>query len=233
MRSIVTAYDYRDEGGTVLYQCVRFAPKDFRQRRPDGAGWKWNLQGVRLVPYRLPDVLADDQDRPVYLVEGEKDADALWTRGHVATCNPMGAGKWHHVADVAKTTLEGREVIVVADNDAQGRKHARDVAASLRGVARSVRVTRCPAAKDVSDTLPPGRAGRARGARRRRTDRGRGARRGGRPAGVHRRPIADVVAALSRSAAVVRLPPGSRRSTSACAGACRRNGLSWWVERPG
>ncbi len=105
MRSIVTAYDYRDEGGTVLYQCVRFAPKDFRQRRPDGAGgWKWNLQGVRLVPYRLPDVLADDQDRPVYVVEGEKDADALWTRGHVATCNPMGAGKWHHVADVAKTT---------------------------------------------------------------------------------------------------------------------------------
>ena len=35
---IGAAYDYRDEDGKLLYQVVRMVPKDFRQRRPDGAG---------------------------------------------------------------------------------------------------------------------------------------------------------------------------------------------------
>src|SRR5262245_37723375 len=47
---IVATYDYRDETGELLYQAVRYWPKDFRQRRPDGkGGWIWNLQGVRRV----------------------------------------------------------------------------------------------------------------------------------------------------------------------------------------
>ncbi len=33
---IVATYDYRDERGTLLYQSVRYEPKDFRQRRPSG-----------------------------------------------------------------------------------------------------------------------------------------------------------------------------------------------------
>ena len=39
---MVAAYDYHDETGKLLFQCVRFEPKDFRQRRPDPAkpgGW--------------------------------------------------------------------------------------------------------------------------------------------------------------------------------------------------
>jgi hypothetical protein len=45
-RHIVKTYDYEDESGTLLYQCVRYEPKDFRQRRPDGRGrWIWNLKG--------------------------------------------------------------------------------------------------------------------------------------------------------------------------------------------
>jgi len=48
-----------DEAGTLLYQVVRFAPKDFRQRCPDGAGgWLWKLNGVRRVLYHLPEVRA-------------------------------------------------------------------------------------------------------------------------------------------------------------------------------
>ena len=34
-RRIVATYDYTDENGTLLYQVVRYDPKDFRQRRPD------------------------------------------------------------------------------------------------------------------------------------------------------------------------------------------------------
>src|SRR5438128_3829137 len=53
----VAAYDYRDERGNLISQNVRFEPKDFRQRRPDGCGgWIWNMDDVRRVPYRLPEL---------------------------------------------------------------------------------------------------------------------------------------------------------------------------------
>jgi hypothetical protein len=57
---IVATYDYLDEKGVFLYQVVRYEPKGFRQRRPDGkGGWHWNLNGVRRVLYRLPEVPAE------------------------------------------------------------------------------------------------------------------------------------------------------------------------------
>jgi putative DNA primase/helicase len=58
---IVATYDYKDERGTLLYQKVRYEPKAFRQRRPDGnGGWTWKLDGVRRVLYRLSEVLAEE-----------------------------------------------------------------------------------------------------------------------------------------------------------------------------
>jgi hypothetical protein len=54
----IATYDYTDEAGNLLFQVARFVPKAFRQRRPDGqGGWIWNIDGVRRVPYRLPDLL--------------------------------------------------------------------------------------------------------------------------------------------------------------------------------
>jgi putative DNA primase/helicase len=52
-RRIVLAYDYTDETGTRLYQNVRYEPKDFRMRRPDGDGWVWDMKGRRRVLYQL------------------------------------------------------------------------------------------------------------------------------------------------------------------------------------
>ena len=41
---IVATYDYRDAAGGLAFQVVRFEPKDFRQRRPDGkGGWVWKM----------------------------------------------------------------------------------------------------------------------------------------------------------------------------------------------
>jgi len=57
-KRIIATYDYKDESGKLLYQAVRYEPKDFRQRRPDGkGGWIWNLEGVRRVLYRLEELL--------------------------------------------------------------------------------------------------------------------------------------------------------------------------------
>src|SRR5215469_16820431 len=51
-RRIVAEYDYCDERGELLFQVVRFEPKDFRQRRPDGSGgWTWKLDNTRRILY--------------------------------------------------------------------------------------------------------------------------------------------------------------------------------------
>jgi hypothetical protein len=149
---IVAIYDYRDERGELLFQVCRFAPKTFRQRRPDG---KWSVKGLRRVPYRLPELIATP-DCIVFVVEGEKDADRLASLGLVATCNPGGAGKWQpRYAEF----FRGRDVVILVDNDDAGRDHARSVARNLTPVAARVRIPELPGLApkgDVSDWLDAG-----------------------------------------------------------------------------
>ena len=98
---IACAYDYTDEAGKLLFQCVRFDPKDFKQRRPDdNGGWIWNMKGTRRVLYRLPDVLKAGS---ICIAEGEKDADNLRTLGFTATTNPLGAKKWRTISSCTKS----------------------------------------------------------------------------------------------------------------------------------
>lgn len=135
-RRIVATYDYQDEAGELVYQVVRYEPKDFRQRRPDGkGGWQWSTKGVRHVPYRLGELRAAVGRRTVFVAEGEKDVDNLRRLGVVATCNPGGAGKWppHFAA-----WFKGADVVILPDNDEAGRKHAEAVQANLRPVVRSL-----------------------------------------------------------------------------------------------
>lgn len=152
---IVAEYDYRDEHGKRLFQVVRLEPKSFRQRRPLGSAWEWGVEGVRQVPYRLPELIGSG-NATVYVVEGEKDADALAERGLTATTNAGGAGKWR--AEFSQY-LRGRNVVILPDNDSAGESHAVKVASSLAGIAASVRTVRLPGLPpkgDVSDWLAAG-----------------------------------------------------------------------------
>jgi putative DNA primase/helicase len=90
---IITSYDYRDEKGALLYQALRYDPKGFSQRRPEGNGWAYKLNGVRRVPYRLLDIIGAGAGALVFVVEGEKDAGRLAGFGFVATTNAGGAGE--------------------------------------------------------------------------------------------------------------------------------------------
>ncbi len=154
---IARTYDYEDELGELLFQVCRLEPKSFRQRRPaDGGGWNWSVKGVRQVPYRLPELVAAEATEPVFVVEGEKDVDRLAGLGVVATCNAGGANKWRQSHSKA---LQGRQVVILPDNDGPGLKHANAVAASLQGVAASVRILELPDLPpkgDVSDWLDGG-----------------------------------------------------------------------------
>lgn len=145
-RRIVETYDYTDENGNLLFQAVRFEPKGFAQRRPDGkGGWLWNLQDTRLALYRLPEVMASPA---VYLVEGEKDVETLRRNDLPATCNPMGAGKWR---DEYNESLRGKTIIILPDNDEPGRKHARQAANSLYGIAKEIVIARLPNLPEKGD----------------------------------------------------------------------------------
>jgi hypothetical protein len=153
----VASYDYCDADGKLVFQAVRFEPKDFRQRRPDGnGGWIWNVSGCPKLLYRLPELIAANAEKPVFVVEGEKDVDRLQSIGVLATCNTGGAGKWK--ADHA-APLAGRNVIILPDNDDPGRKHAQQAYKSLAGKAASVKIVELPGLPpkgDISDWLDCG-----------------------------------------------------------------------------
>ena len=155
---IVTAYSYRDAAGAERYQITRWEPKDFRPRRPGPDGkWLWNLKGVERIPYRLPEVMAASADTAIYIVEGEKDADALAALGLVVTTNPGGCGStklWD--TPPFRDPFVGHDAVVIPDADEPGGKHAAHVAEVLAKAAKSIKILRLPVGKDASDWLASG-----------------------------------------------------------------------------
>ena len=143
----------------TLVQKLRYVDennkKTFRQRKPDGkGGWEYSLGSTPKVLYNLPQVLAaKSRGVRIFVVEGEKDADALIDKGAVATTMPGGAGKWLPIHTEA---LAGAEVDVIADNDEVGLEHARTVVAELRKAGCTVRGWRSSIGKDVYDLLAGG-----------------------------------------------------------------------------
>ena len=155
-RHIVAEYNYTDEAGVLLYQVLRYEPgrdgkkKDFSQRHPDErGGWIWQ-KNKRQVLYHLPEVL---DAAILFVVEGEKDVEALRERGFVATCNTGGAGKW--LADY-NHVLTGKSVVVIPDRDPSGLAHARQVVDGIRRYAASVVVVDLEDAKDISEWFERG-----------------------------------------------------------------------------
>lgn len=149
IRSRVAAtYDYIDpDTGEMRMQVVRYYPKAFRQRRPDGnGGWLWRVGPEHRLLYNLPAVVCVSD--VICIVEGEKDVDALSSLGILSTCSPGGAGKWepgynHYLRD--------RDICIIPDNDKAGEHHAQIVARHLCGVARTIRILRLPNLPDKGD----------------------------------------------------------------------------------
>jgi putative DNA primase/helicase len=150
-KRIVAIYDYTNAAGELLYQIVRFAPKDFRQRRPDGrGGWIWKKHPNQVL-YHLPEIL----EAPiVFVVEGERDVETLRAHGFVATTNAGGAkAPWLPQFTEA---LRGREVILMPDADQPGRARVVRIARALLGVAARIIVLEPDGAKDVTQWFDQG-----------------------------------------------------------------------------
>ncbi len=154
-RQIAAVYPYRDEAGQVLYENVRFEPKGFAQRRYDEQGKEvWNLNGIRRVPYRLPELLKLSGNDAFVLTEGEKDADLLVANGLKATSHKNWKPEFNYL-------LKGFDVIICQDHDKAGVTQVEKVIEMIRRDARAIKIIDCFAddplpekhGKDVSDFL--------------------------------------------------------------------------------
>jgi RecA/RadA recombinase len=148
-RRIKEVYPYVNAYGEIVYEVLRFEPKDFRQRRLENGKHVWNLQGVTPLPYNLPAILEHPR-KTIFLVEGEKDVEALKKLGLLASCNSGGAKKW---TQDLNQHFAGRKIIVLPDNDEAGRNHAKVLVEQLASVAQEVRILELPNLKEKADVF--------------------------------------------------------------------------------
>jgi hypothetical protein len=169
---------YPDENGETLFGVSRvefqnpdgsFVLKDgkrkktFSQWRPDPNNtgkWLPGVEGVRVIPYRLPELIeAIGNGYTVLIVEGEGKVDLLRKWNVPATCCSQGAGKWK---SEHSEFFRGAEVAILPDNDAAGREHADVVGKSLQGIAATVHVLELPGLPPKGDILDWIKAGGTR-----------------------------------------------------------------------
>ena len=148
-------YVYTDDAGQPLIRVTRDPGKVIRQWHWDGAGWQPGTNGVVPPLYRLTSINAAVQSgTTIYVVEGEKDADALVAAGVCATTAIGGAKrKWE---DAWTQSLRGADVVIVRDKDEPGHAHAQKVYDALATEGITASVVEAKAGKDAFDHLSAG-----------------------------------------------------------------------------
>lgn len=139
-KSITAVYNYYDANGGKRAEKVRYDDKSFTWRHEDENGnivWK-KPQGVCLL-YNLPVLANYPKDKPIYIVEGEKDADTLMHLQYPAVCTPDGAGPGKFLAEYVEW-FRDRAVVIMGDNDDIGRQYEEEEACKIAPVAASVKV---------------------------------------------------------------------------------------------
>jgi len=113
--------------------------KTYRLYKIDEAGRKQSsLADARIVPYNLPALLdAKTAGRNIFLVEGEKAADAIKSIGMIASTAHTGAGSW---PAAITEYFAGAQVIILPDNDVPGWQYAHKAAEAILPIAKSLKV---------------------------------------------------------------------------------------------
>lgn len=157
-------YPYEDEYGKVLYNKIRMEPgfegasKSFYfERKTDSGECVRGLDGCQKIFYRLPELIDGiNKGAPIFLVEGEKDADTLADHGFIATT----AHATSYWSDDFTVLLKPADVVILYDMDATGLKRRDFLCKQLVGKVKRLRVVDLPGleyseshGKDVSDWL--------------------------------------------------------------------------------
>jgi DNA polymerase I-like protein with 3'-5' exonuclease and polymerase domains len=149
-------YVYKDERGAFYMKVVRTTAKIFPTYHWKNVDWAKGWP-EKVLPYRLPELLAAPSSEPVWICEGEKDADNVAALGLVATTNPGGAGKWQ--PELAQWFKGKQLAYILEDSDEAGRAHTAKIIAALRGIVPTIAVIsfpELPVKSDVSDWLAAG-----------------------------------------------------------------------------
>lgn len=146
-----TTYKYYNADGTLVYEKIRYdksdGSKSFCFRQTNGTK---SLNGIQKVLYNLPAVIGADT---VYLVEGEKCAEAVIKQGYTATTLCTGANsKWD---DTYNQYLENKNVIILPDNDKAGLKYAKMLKEHLP-FAKVISLNDLSEKEDIFDWLKKG-----------------------------------------------------------------------------
>ncbi|MGW1000767.1 DUF927 domain-containing protein [Streptomyces sp. NPDC002520] len=154
---VVATYIYEDADGNEQYRKDRVEPgkdgksKSFKQYRIVNGNTVWSIKDVTRVPWRLPQVIAAVKNgEELWWGEGEKCVQALEKLGLTAT-TAGSVGDWR--PSMAAYFDGAAKVTVFADNDEPGIKHARQVAAALKGRVREVRIVRAAVDRPKADIV--------------------------------------------------------------------------------
>ena len=146
-----TTYTYLTAQGNVAYTKTRIdyddGSKKFYFEQPNGTK---GLKGIQRELYNLPAVITATR---VYIVEGEKCADAVIKHGAVATTLDTGAkSPWYSHYD---EYLKDKEIIIIPDNDNAGMNYAKKILQNVP-TARIVKLPDLAEKGDIYDWLAMG-----------------------------------------------------------------------------
>lgn len=146
----VAEWIYTDTGGAPVLKVTRFPDhpdgrKDILQSHWEDGRWVYGTRRkdgrrVKGLLYNLQRLHQADPSEPVWLVEGEKDADNGASLGLLTTTTPGGASAFGQTDPRCLSVVSGRRVYIVQDNDEAGAKYARAAFLGLRKAGADVRV---------------------------------------------------------------------------------------------
>ena len=143
-KRIEAVYNYVSSNGGYLFTKVRMQGKKMIYGTLTNERFTYGLGGrtrKELCAVYAPDGVqainkAVSEGKPIFIPEGEKDADTLAKQGYTAF-SYGGVNDW--VADMAQL-CKGAVVYVLADNDEPGQRVANTIQSDLQGIAKSAKV---------------------------------------------------------------------------------------------
>lgn len=135
----IRTFDYHTKAGVFAFRILRFdganGDKTFRPAHRDNGKWRLGYPSGRRVLYRLCELPAEG---PIFLVEGEKTADAGARIGLAITTSPGGS---KGSGQAAWSVLAGRDVVILPDQDDAGSYYAVAVQKHLLALDPPARVS--------------------------------------------------------------------------------------------
>ncbi|MBO5031082.1 MAG: hypothetical protein J6D08_04190 [Lachnospiraceae bacterium] len=143
-KKIEAVYNYVSINGGYAFTKVRMQGKKMIYGTLANERFTYGLGGrsrKELCAVYVPDGVqainkAVSEGKPIFIPEGEKDADTLNKQGYTAF-SYGGVNDW--AADMAQL-CKGAVVYVLADNDVPGRRVANTIQSDLQGIAKSAKV---------------------------------------------------------------------------------------------